>query len=1089
MNIKTLLISFSFMAITFCGYATDSSKVVNAADLTKEARLLRFPSVGGDNIVFTYAGDLYKVGINGGRATKLTSDIGYECFSRISPDGKTIAFTGQYDGNTEVYTLPIEGGTPTRITYSAEVPRDQVGERMGPNNIVMCWTPDGKEIVYRTKWYCFSGMRGLLYKVSKDGGDPKVIPSSEGGFCSYSPDGKTFAFNRMFREFRTWKYYRGGEADEIWLHKVGTTEIHAITHNDAQDIFPMWIGKDIYFLSDRDHTMNLFCYDTTTKQTTKITNFDDYDIKFPSFSQNYIVFENAGFIYKYSIKDKKISKVNITLSNDNIYSRPKFMANVKIDRRDISISPDGKRVLATARGDIFSLPATQGVIYNLTQTPGAHDKDANWSPDGKYIAFFSDKSGEYQLYLASSSDPYKQKQMTDFKTGYPTNITWTSDSKKIIFKDEKNNMYSLDIQTKKLKTLFHDFIRGFVVSPNNKYIAYSSPNESKISTIKIYDIKNNKSHEVTSRWFNSYSPIFSSDGKYLFYQSSTDISPIYSDVEWNTAISLTYTAFVLPLQKEATDPTLLSSDEYTPKSEESSNKDDKKANKKAEEVNKSSESVIDFDDIINRSKALPIKDAYLLGSVKGDLLYMKGRDGVKKLSLKNMKESTFSKDMIVAHNADYSIRITSKNGKYYVSPSSNMSAPAKPIPTDNISLTVDYHKEWTQIFNETWRIDRDYFYQENMHGADWNKIKTKYSALLPYVNHRTDLTYIISEMISEFCSGHSYCTTGEAPHAKKIKTGLLGGKFVKDAESGAFKITHIFADQSWNKEARSPLGSLNDKVKVGDYIIAINNIPTSQYSSIYQPLIGKADQIVSLTISPDASSKDAKTYYVKPVASETQLAYYEWVKGNIKKVSDMSNGQIGYIHIPDMGLAGLTEFTKLFYTQLDKKALIIDDRMNGGGNISPMVLERLNRKLYGLTMGRNRPNGRVPEQTFYGPKVVLVDKYSASDGDLFPYRFQKAKMGKVIGKRTWGGIIGISGSKKYLDGQDVRTPFFTNYSLDGKWIVENHGVDPDIDIDINPFEDFLGNDAQLNKAVEVLLEEMKNYKPLPDAPAAPNRFK
>ena len=522
----------------------------------EQARLLRFPAVSDNKIVFCYAGNLYSVDIDGGKAVKLTSDVGYECFPRISPDGKTIAFTAQYDGNTEVYTMPIEGGEPSRLTYSALVARDKVGERMGPNNIVMGWTPDGKKVIYRSKQYCFSGLRGRLCLVDKDGGTPEFIPTTEGGFCSYSPDGKKLALNRMFREFRTWKYYRGGQADDIWVNTVGTTKLEKITDNDAQDIFPMWIGDEIYYLSDRDRTMNLFVYNTRTKQTEKLTDFSEYDCKFPSYSKNYIVFENGGYIYRYDVGSRRAEKVDITLADDNIYSRSEYRSG-NLRPESFSLSPDGSRVLCVARGEIFSLPAENGPVYNISLSPQSHEREAVWSPDGKTVAWISDLGGEYQIYTAPSSDMRSSAARTSFPNGYPQGLQFSPDGSKLYFGTEKRDIYELDVESGKLDRILVNNtsgIRSFQLSPDGKWAAYSTSLGNNVSAVFLFDIQARKSYQVTDRWYDSYSPLFSTDGKYLFFTSAKEFRSQYSAVEWNAAYNVSSLVFVLPLSKDTPNP-------------------------------------------------------------------------------------------------------------------------------------------------------------------------------------------------------------------------------------------------------------------------------------------------------------------------------------------------------------------------------------------------------------------------------------------------------------------------------------------------------------------------------------------------------
>ncbi len=1078
------------------------ASTLRAAD---EARLLRFPTVGGGKIVFTYAGNLYCVDEAGGTAVKLTSHVGYECFPKISPDGQTIAFTGQYDGNTEVYTIPITGGEPKRITYTALVERDNVGERMGPNNIVMGWTPDGKSIIFRNKQWCFSGLRAQLSTVSAEGGLPEEIPTSEGGFCSFSPDGKQLAMNRMFREFRTWKYYRGGQADDIWIHTIGTTKVERIPGCDdvAQDIFPMWVGTEIYYLSDRDRTMNLFAYDTKTRQTRKVTDFTEYDCKFPAASQQSIVFENGGYIWKYDVKSKSLNKVTVFLADDDLYSRMELNRTVRVS--EATLSPDGKRVVAIGRGDLYLLPAEKGPVFHIAATPESHERGVCWSPDGKNVAWLSDASGEYQVWMAPADDLTNARQLTNFTNGYPDRLQWSPDSKKLYFNTEKRDVYELPIAggaAERILASETSGIRSFTLSADGTWAAYTSTPVSRgTDALSLFDVAKRKSYQVTDRWYPASQPLFSQDGKYLFFTSSRDLHAQYSSVEWNTSYNVQDYLFVLPLAADTESPTALHTDfDAAPAKEAPEAGKPAEAGKpgKSGKAGKSGDSSepkkpapmkVDLDGIGQRICALPVDPGRfrLIGAVNGKLYF--STNGVKELDLKSMKVSDSPMKMPMDITADYKKALVRGDaGKLFVS---NFGAPAgsTAVPTDDMDMDINHEAEWQQIFDESWRITRDGFYVENMHGVDWDHIREKYGQMVPYAKHRDDLTYLIGEMIGELNIGHAYITSGEKPAVPRVATGLLGAKFSKDKKTGAFRIEKIFQGANWDKKLRSPLTEPGVNVKEGDYITKVNGVAAEKLTSPLQPLVGKVGKTVALEVASNASGKDARTVYVKPISSESDLAYYEWVQRNIAIVDKLSGGEIGYIHIPDMGMEGLDMFTKMFYTQLDKRALIIDDRMNGGGNVSPIILERLQREVYRISMYRNGDNEPVPNEAFYGPKVCLIDKYSSSDGDLFPYSFRKLGQGKLIGKRSWGGIVGISGSKPFVDGQDMRTPFFTSYSTEGEWIVEGHGVDPDIDIDINPFEDYKGKDAQLEKAVEVLKEELKGWKPLPDTPAAPDKSK
>ena len=1052
--------------------------------LAEEARLLRFPGVGGETIVFSYAGDLYSVPVNGGEAKKLTYGDSYDMFAKISPDGKTIAFTGQFDGNTEVYTMPIEGGEPKRVTYTARVSRDNVGDRMGPNNIVMGWTPDGKEVIYRSKWYAFCGTRGLVFKVDIENGTPVQMPMTECSWCSYSPDGKQFAFNRMFREFRTWKHYAGGQADEIWLNQVGTTEMKKLTENSNQDLFPMWVGEDIYFLSDRDYTMNLFKYETKSGKTTKLTNFSEYDIKFPAASQKYIVFENGGYIYKYTIADGTCTKVNITLRDNNLASRAEFRT---VSGRATAISPDGERALVAARGEIFSVPAKQGAIYNLTNSADGHERDASWSPDGKWITYFSDKDGEYQLYLLPTdklNDPSKAKAVTSFKDGYPTSPKWSSDSRFMLFSTDKREVYKFDVAGKSLTRIIasdEGNIYDVQISPDNNWVAYTTSGDNNINRVYIYDIQKKESTPVTIKWFEAGSPRWSDDGKYLFFLSNRKYEINYSSVEWNTSFSKRNYIFALPLQAETPLPTAFRANEFK-LTEETPVKSDKKDKKEGENKNIIK---IDFTDIEERAGVLFEADGgYSLNGVYEGKLYYSHNGTRKALDLKSMESKNVDLSNVVCYIPSTKKALTTAGKIVDI----NNPGGGEKIATDKLPMTIDHRKEWKQLFEESWRVFRDGFYVKNMHGADWKAMHDRYAVMLPYVNHRHDLTYLISEMIGEAGVGHAYITSGEAPAPKAVPVGLLGGKFSKD-QNGNYRIDHIFEGEDWNSGAKSPLRTPGANVKQGNYIVAIDGTPAKEYSDIYEALVGKVGITVALDVNTTSSLDGARRIYVTPIAEEQGLAYHDWVTRNIAIVDSLSGGKVGYVHIPDMGANGMTFFTKYFYPQLEKKALIIDDRMNGGGNVSPMILERLQREVYRITMGRNRKGGVVPAQTHHGPKLCLMDKYSMSDGDQFPHGFRKLGIGKLMGCRTWGGIVGITGSRPYIDGQDMRTPFFTSYSLEGEWLIEGTGVSPDFEVDINPFEDYKGNDNQLNKAVEYLLKEIEKTPALPAIPADPIRVR
>lgn len=1070
--------------LTACVLAL-AAQTAFAAPSDDAARLLRFPTTNGTDVVFSYAGDLYRAPLSGGQAVRLTSHIGYEMFPKFSPDGQTIAFTAQYDGNTEVYSIPAKGGEPVRLTYTSTNGRDDLGDRMGPNNIVMGWSPDGASIIYRNR--IGDGFEGKLWTVPSDGGMSEAVPLPEGGFCCYSPDGQKLAYNRTMREFRTWKYYRGGQADDIWIWDG--VSVQNITSNDAQDIMPMWIGDEIFFISDRDHWMNVFVYNTKTGRTEKVTDFKEYDVKFPSTNGSMIVFENGGWLYSLDPRTRKYSRLDITLTSDGTYARPE-KRDVSRSISAISISSKGDRVAVTARGEVFNVPAQDGVTRNLTHTPGANERGASFSPDGNYIAFISDRTGETEVYL-QDAESGGLKQLTKDSDTYIRSLIWSPDSKKLLYTDRKNRLVGIDIPAgapKVLMTCPEAEFRGVTFSPDSKWIAYTRPAPNEFDIIYVYNLETGEEIAVTERWYSSSSPIFSEDGKYLIFMSSRELHATYSQIEWNYAYSGMTGVYMCLLAKDTPSPFL--PNDGVAKAEEAKPAPAAKTPAKSGKAAKAEEPAapkgpvvkVDEDGIFDRILKVPVQGASRPVYSDGKSILFSGRGGTTKFDLGTQESTTIAEGSvsIVGGKA-----LVSAKGSYYVvdAPKGKVNT-GKAIDFSDMVADIDYAQEWAQIFDEAWRAFRDGFYLENMHGIDWDAMKAKYEVLLPYVKHRLDLNYVIGEMIGELTSGHAYVSPGEYIQPERIDMGLLGAELSRDA-GGFFKVGHILKGAPYSESLRSPLTEPGIAVSEGDYITAIDGTPTSSVANVYELLVGKAGVLTELTVSSDPSGKDARKVVVKPISDEYPLYHYEWVQHNIEYVDKVSGGRIGYIYIPDMSEAGLNEFARYYYPQLDKEALILDDRANGGGNVSPMIIERLLREPYRLTMSRTSTQiGTIPEGTFVGPKVCLINKYSASDGDLFPWSFKATGLGELIGTRTWGGIIGISGSLPYMDGTDIRVPFFTNYDAKtGEWIIENHGVDPDIHVDNDPILEQQGIDQQLDKAVEVLLEKLKDRKPLPPVPA------
>jgi tricorn protease len=1053
-----------------------------------EARLLRFPTIHGQRLVFSYAGDLYTVSASGGVARRLTSHPGYEMFAHFSPDGKWIAFTGQYDGNTEIYVIPAEGGEPRRLTYTATLGRDDVSDRMGPNNIVVGWKHDSQHILFRSRMHSFNDFIGQLYTVPLKGGLAEPLPLPRGGFASYSPDDKKLAYNRVFREFRTWKRYRGGMADDVWIYDFATKKTENITNNLAQDIMPMWQGDRIYYLSDRDSSrrMNLFVTDMIDRTTRQLTKFTDFDSKFPSLGDKAIVFENGGWIYRFDLVTEKYEKVPIRILEDRAAARNE-LTNVSKNVTNYEISPDGKRALFGARGEIFTVPVKDGRTRNLTDTPGVHERNSKWSPDGKLIAFVSDASGEDEIWLLAADGKSAPRQLTSGGDTYKYEIRWSPDSKKILWSDKKLRLQYVEVESKVVKSVAQAKvweIRDAVWSPDSRWVAYSQEAREGMNRVHLFSLEQGKTHAVTDGWYASSHPVFSGDGKYLFFVSKRDFHPIYSETEWNHAYRDMARIYFVTLDKATPSP-------FRPRSDEIA-EPAKTGDAKPKELLLK----VDADEMDERVLRLPIQAAEYrnLASVGGTLYYIRhgskdGKPALQMYDLAARKETALGSVNGFEISADGKKMLVSQDGKYGIIdlPKAPVSI-GEPLNVSGMEMRLDHHKEWQQIFNECWRQMRDFFYDPTMHGVDWKAMRAKYEPLVSHVNHRADLTYLIGEMIGELNSGHAYVGGGDMPHPPRIPTGLLGAKLRRDP-SGYFQIVKILRGSSWDPALRSPLAELGLNVKDGDFLLAVNGRSVNDMKTPYQALVNQAGKQVVLKINSEPKEKGSRDIVVVPIDNEGDLYYHEWVSGNVRKVSKATKGKVGYVHVPDMQARGLNQFNRYFYPQTHKKALIIDMRGNGGGNVSPMLIERLRREIAMIDIARNSVPDTDPGAMVYGPKVCLLNEFSASDGDLFPYRFRQHKLGKLIGKRSWGGVVGIRGTLPLLDGGYLNRPEFSRYDVDGKsWIIEGVGVPPDIDVDNDPAREYAGTDDQLNRAIEEILAELKTKeKDLPPPPPYPKK--
>jgi tricorn protease len=766
-----------------------------------------------------------------------------------------------------------------------------------------------------------------------------------------------------------------------------------------------------------------------------------------------------------------------------------------------AISPDGKRLTFGARGDVWTVPAENGITTNLTESSGVHDRNVEWSPDGKYISYISDRTGEDEIYIQVWDGTEPAIQITENSNNYKYNPIWSPDSKKLMWSDRLQQLKYIDIDTKEIMIIDETRdgeIRSYNWAPDSKWVTYPLPTRDGMTRIWIYNLDTKEKNAVTDSWYASGDPAFSSDGKYLFFNSARDFSPIYSWTEWNHAYRDMLQLYFVTLRKDVENPFKPTNDVVKVAKEESEDKKDDTEKEDKEEAEESNEIQIDFDGIVDRIIGLPVEAGYYwsINAIDNNIYYCMGKSSqekskLKMYDLKKQKETELGDYGSYIISADHKKMALSSNGKYAIIdlPKSKISVKDY-VGLSNMKVWVNLKEEWDQIFNEVWRQMRDFFYDPDMHGVDWPAIRTKYEPLVDYVNNRNDLNYIMGEMIGELNVGHAYINGGDKPKPKRIKAGLLGAEISQD-ESGFYKIDKILKGENWTKNTRSPFTEVGVNVNEGDYIIKVNGKPTNEMTDIYAALVGTAGKQVLLTVNSKPEIDGGKDVIILPVADEANLYYYNWVQTNIDKVYEATEGQVGYIHIPDMSAQGLNEFVKYYYPQLKKRALIIDDRGNGGGNVSPMIIERLRRELTLMRVSRNGSPRTGPAGLMYGPKVMLIDNYSASDGDMFPYQFKTLKMGKLIGKRTWGGVVGIRGPLPLIDGGDLRKPEFSTYDREGKeFVIEGVGVSPDIEIDNDPAKEYAGEDQQLNRAIEVILEELESWpEGWPDVPDYPDKSK
>ena len=1083
--------------------------------------LLRHPTISGTQIVFVYGGDLWTVTRAGGVAQRLTSGIGRSGAPAFSPDGSEIAFTGEYDGNPSVYVVPASGGVPRRLTYHPA------------GDVVIGWTRDGKSVLFESSANSHS-FYGQLFTISREGGLPMELPLPIAAEGSYSPDGKGIAYVPLDHAFEIWKRYRGGRTSKVWIAQLADSSVTRIPRDNSNDFNPMWVDHRVFFLSDRHGPMSLYSYDTKTKQVSVALKNDGLDFKYASAAADAIVIEQFGAIWIYDVKTGAAHKVDIHIAGDQPQLRVRY-ENVANRIRNADISPSGARAVFEARGEILTVPAERGDIRNLTNTPGADERYPAWSPDGSKIAYFSDEFGEEALYIKNQ---HGEGEPQKIDLGTPGSFfffpTWSPDSKKIAYTDKRLNLWYVNLEKKVPVKVAHDRFTGeqqiykAAWSPDSKWLAYTQQEVSHMRSVFLYSLETGKSERVTDAMSDSFSPVFDRGAKYLYLLASTDAGPLMDSSMDSFNRPVTSSVYIVVLRKDLPSPLMpLSDEEAQPKVDaekvDAASTDSAKAGGAEKEKKPPEPMKVDFEKLSQRILAMPIPArnyVELKPGKEGALFVLEGPlveplNGPRTLTVHRFELKTHKTDKVLDNVLAFHVSADGEKllyrspsiappGAPSPAPQVWVIAPLPPAPTSGSSaasgspsgaktlnlaameVRVDPPVEWKSMYHEAFRIERDFFYEPGFHGLDLAATEKKYAAFLPGIGSRDDLNYIFREAMGELTVGHLFVGGGDQTETKHIPVGLLGADY--KIEKGRYCFAHIYDGENWIPQLHAPLTQPGVNVAEGEYLLAVNGRELRGTDNVYSFFQETAGKSTLLRVGPNADGSGSREVSVVPIESERGLRQLAWVEGNRRRVDQLSHGRLAYIYLPDTASGGYTYFNRYFFSQAGKEGAVVDERFNGGGANTDYLLDYLKRTLMNYRTTRDGEDMTTPVSLIQGPKAMIINEYAGSGGDAMPWHFRQARIGLLVGERTWGGLVGFHGpSSQLMDGGFVTAPSRGFWTPNNEWEIENHGVAPDVEVDLDPQAVRGGHDPQLEKTVQLLLEELeKNPLPKHKKPAYPN---